>query len=177
MSRLKGLPGKYLTFQIRSEIYGISIKAVRELDSMIEVTPLPQAPVFVKGVINLRDKVVPVIDLRLRLGLEEREYTSETCVIIVNTSNGDEFGVLVDSVKQVHDFAENQIEPSPAFWTKKNDSHFVIGMGKLENQIIILIDLSEALTSDEIETFIRDSKIPCKEKDIAKIESQKLSNN
>ena len=149
MSQSNAKTGKYLTFQIRNEVYGVSIEAVREINSMTEVTPVPQVPPFVKGVINLRGKVISVIDLRLRLGIEAGEYTRNTCIIVIDARGG-QLGVIVDTVREVQDISDDQLEGPPSYGSNKSEDQFLIGMGKVEKQVIMLLDLTEALTAEQV---------------------------
>jgi purine-binding chemotaxis protein CheW len=140
------LGGKYLTFKLAGEEYGLEILKVREIIKIMEITAVPQMPEFVKGVVNLRGKVIPVIDLRLRFGLKEAEYNDETCIIVVNV--GSEMGVVVDTVQEVLDISEQQIEPPPAVGQDVN-TEFILGMGKVGDRVKILLDIDRALTREE----------------------------
>lgn len=144
--------GKYLTFSLAGEEYGIGILQVKEIIGMLPITSVPRTPDFVKGVINLRGKVIPVIDLRLRFSIEESEYTERTCIIVVEIS-GDHgemvIGIVVDSVSEVLNITEDQIEPAPSFGTSL-DSEYILGMAKLENGVKILLDINKVLGADEM---------------------------
>jgi purine-binding chemotaxis protein CheW len=140
--------GKYLTFVLGQEEYGIGIMHVREIIGMMAITAVPQTPSFVKGVINLRGKVIPVIDLRLKFGLDEAEHTTETCVIVVEVGNS-QMGIIVDTVREVVDIDEDEIEDAPRFGTKV-DTNFILGMGKVGGKVEILLDISRVLTSAEM---------------------------
>jgi len=120
--------GKYLTFALAEEEYGLEILKVREIISMSEITSVPKTPEFVKGVINLRGKVIPVIDLRLKFTMEEVPYTDETCIIVVDV-DGIEMGIIVDHVSEVLDIASGDIEDAPEFGASV-DIDFILGMGK-----------------------------------------------
>lgn len=143
---------KYLTFNIDVEEYAIDILRVREIIGILAITKVPQTPDFVKGVINLRGKIHPVIDLRLKFGMEEAEYTQETCIIVVDIDNEGQamqMGVLVDSVKEVVDISDSEIEAAPDFGTKvKTD--FISGIGKVKSKVILLLNIERVLSSDEI---------------------------
>jgi len=121
--------GKYLTFKLASEEYGLEILKVREIMGLLEITKVPKTPVFVKGVINLRGKVIPVIDLRLKFGMESIEETNETCIIVVEV-NEMLMGVVVDKVSEVLDIEGKDIEDAPSFGTNI-DTNFILGMGKI----------------------------------------------
>ena len=140
--------GKYLTFVLGGEEYGLEILKVREIISVMEITEVPQVPAFIKGVINLRGKVIPVMDLRLKFGMESVEYTRETCIIVVNI--GDLLiGVVVDTVAEVLDITEEEIDPPPTFGsTVKTD--FIMGMGKIKGKVKILLDIDKILSVDEL---------------------------
>lgn len=140
--------GKYLTFVLGQEEYGIGIMHVREIIGMMAITAVPQTPDFVKGVINLRGKVIPVIDLRLKFGLPEVQHTAETCVIVVEVRQS-QMGVIVDTVREVMDIEDGQIEDPPRFGTKV-DTEFILGMGKVGNKVEILLDIGKVLTSEEM---------------------------
>ncbi len=143
-----GREGKYLTFVLGEEEYGLEILKVREILGMMTVTAVPQTPTFVKGVINLRGKVIPVIDLRLKFGMKEIAYTQETCVIVVEV-NDILMGIIVDTVQEVLDIAEKDIEDAPKFGTRV-DTNFIHGMGKVDGKVKILLDIERVLTSEEM---------------------------
>lgn len=139
--------GKYLTFVLAGEDYGLEILKVREIIGMMEITAVPRTPEFVKGVINLRGKVIPVIDLRLKFGMEEAEYTEETCTIVADVG-GVEIGIIVDKVSEVMDIADSDIDETPSFGGSV-DTDFILGMGKAEDKVTILLDISKVFTSSE----------------------------
>ncbi len=149
--------GKYLTFSLAGEEYGIGILQVKEIIGMMPITSVPRTPDFVKGVINLRGKVIPVIDLRLRFSIPESEYTERTCIIVVEiAANYGEMviGIVVDSVSEVLNIKGENIEDSPSFGTSL-DSEYILGMAKLEGGVKILLDIDKVLTSDEISLLDR----------------------
>lgn len=148
ISKEDRLEGKYLTFLLAGEEYGLEILKVREIISVMDITALPQMPAFVKGVINLRGKVIPIVDLRLKFGMPEIDYTKETCTIVVNVA-GLLMGIIVDTVSEVLDIAEENIEPPPAFGSSIH-ANFILGMGKINNKIKILLDIDKVLTSEEL---------------------------
>ena len=140
--------GKYLTFALADEEYGLEILKVREIISMMEITGVPRTPHHVKGVINLRGKVIPVVDLRLKVGLAEAERTEETCIIVVDI--GDlEMGIVVDRVLEVLDIAGEDIEDAPSLGPTVN-TDFILGMGKAEKKVTILLNISKLLTKADI---------------------------
>ncbi|MHC4563130.1 MAG: chemotaxis protein CheW [Planctomycetota bacterium] len=140
--------GKYLTFALADEEYGLEILKVREIISMCDVTAIPKTPEYVKGVINLRGKVIPIIDLRLKFGLSEAERTEETCIIVVNVSEMD-MGVIVDKVLEVLDIAAADIEEAPAFGGSV-DTTFILGMAKAEGQVTTLLEIEKAMGASDI---------------------------
>lgn len=145
--------GKYLTFALSGEIYGLEILKVQEIIGMMSVTRVPRTPEFMRGVINLRGKVIPVVDLRLKFGLASTEDTERTCIIVVQVSKGDTtviMGIIVDEVSEVMDINEKQIEPAPEFGSQV-DTNFIMGMGKVEKKVIMLLDVDKVLSGGEIE--------------------------
>jgi purine-binding chemotaxis protein CheW len=135
--------GKYLTFCLAEEEYGLEILKVREIIGMMAITGVPGTPGFVKGVINLRGKVIPVVDLRLKFGLPEKERTEETCIIVVNVGTV-ETGIIVDKVSEVMDIAAGDIEDTPSFGVNV-DTDFILGMGKAGSAVTILLDIDKVL--------------------------------
>ena len=146
---------KYLTFALGGEEYGLEILKVREIIGLMEITRVPRMPVFVRGVINLRGKVIPVVDLRLKFGMERQDDTVESCIIVVDL--GDILmGVVVDCVSEVLDIADNDIEETPSFGVEI-DTEFILGIGKAKGKVIILLDILKVLTAEEI-VLLSDSK-------------------
>ncbi len=143
----RALGGKYLTFLLDGEEYGLEILKVRELICIMDITKVPQTPDFVRGVINLRGKVIPVIDLRLKFGLEETEYTEQTCIIVVDV--GMLMGIIVDTVQEVHDIPGADIEPPPDLGASV-DTDFMLGLGKVRDEVKILLDIEKVLTAEEL---------------------------
>jgi purine-binding chemotaxis protein CheW len=144
--------GKYLTFRMANEEYGISILKIKEIIGMMPITTVPQTPVFVKGVINLRGKVIPVIDLRLKFGIEGIDYTERTCIIVVEIVGEESpilMGVVVDAVSEVLNIKGSDIEETPTFSTKL-DTDYILGMAKMDNGVKILLDIDRVLNTDEI---------------------------
>ena len=144
--------GKYLTFSMADEEYGIGILKIKEIIGMMPITSVPQTPEFVKGVINLRGKVIPVVDLRLRFGMEAIEYTERTCIIVVEidgSSGTVMIGIVVDSVSEVLNIKGEDIADTPTFGTKL-DTDFILGMAKIEGGVKILLDIDQVLSSAEI---------------------------
>ncbi len=143
------MAGKYLTFVLQGEEYGIGILKVREINGLMDITPVPQTPDFVEGVINLRGKVIPVVDLRLKFGMPKADYTKETCIIVVDV-NSLLMGIVVDTVSEVLEVKEEEIEPPPNFGSKVHVD-FILGIGKIKDKVKILLDIDKVLTSEEIE--------------------------
>ena len=144
--------GKYLTFMLAKETYGIGILKVKEIIGMMQITSVPQTPEFVKGVINLRGKVIPVIDLRLKFSMEPTPYTERTCIIVVeiDAETGTVLiGIVVDAVSEVLNIKEEEIEETPVFGTKLN-TDYILGMAKMEGGVKILLDIDKVLSAQEI---------------------------
>ncbi len=144
--------GKYLTFMLAKEEYGISILKIKEIIGMMSITTVPQTPEFVKGVINLRGKVIPVVDLRLRFAMEAIEYTERTCIIVVEIEGEAVtvmIGIVVDAVSEVLNIKGEDIEDTPTFGTKLN-TDYILGMAKMEGGVKILLDINRVLHGDEI---------------------------
>jgi purine-binding chemotaxis protein CheW len=140
------LGGKYLTFKLGGEEFGLAILKVREINGLRDITAVPRMPTYMKGVINLRGKVVPVIDLRLKFGLPEAPYAEQTCIILVNV--GHEAGLIVDTVSEVLDIPGEQIDPPPAL-SGAVDTSFILGMGKVGDDVKILLDADRILNAQE----------------------------
>ena len=144
--------GKYLTFTLAEEEYGIGILKLKEIIGMLPITSVPQTPEFVKGVINLRGKVIPVIDLRLRFGIGEIDYTERTCIIVVEIASQAgtvQIGIVVDSVSEVLNVKGDDIADTPTFGTKL-DTEYILGMAKMEGGVKILLDIDKVLSADEV---------------------------
>ncbi len=142
------LGGKYLTFFLAGEEYGLEILKVHEIIGVIPITPVPRTPECIRGVVNLRGKVIPVIDLRKKFGMDSKEETDETCIIVVQAQSR-EVGVVVDKVSEVLDIKEDDIDPSPSFGSDvKTD--YILGIGKSEGRVKLLLDIEKALSSREL---------------------------
>jgi purine-binding chemotaxis protein CheW len=147
--------GKYLTFALANEEYGLEILKVREIIGYMEITAVPQTPSYVKGVINLRGQVIPVVDLRAKFGMETTDTTEETCIIVVETGQeGRSFstGIVVDHVEEVLDIAGEDIEEAPQFGSAVN-TDFILGMGKIGESVKILLDIDRVLAGDDFGSF------------------------
>ncbi|MDA8126877.1 MAG: chemotaxis protein CheW [Deltaproteobacteria bacterium] len=148
----KGREGKYLTFSLAGEEYGIGILKVKEIIGLMEITRVPQTPSYVKGVINLRGKVIPVVDLRAKFGLEAEECTERTCVVVVEVARESGqvlIGSVVDSVSEVLNIKEGEIEDTPDFGVNL-DTRCIMGMAKAGSGIKILLDIDSVLGNDEL---------------------------
>jgi purine-binding chemotaxis protein CheW len=143
--------GKYLTFSLAGEEYGIGILKVKEIIGMMPITTVPRTPGFLKGVINLRGKVIPVVDLRLKFGMEEMSYTERTCIIVAEmqgTSGPIQMGIVVDSVSEVLNIKGMDVEETPAFGAKL-DTDYILGMAKMNGGVKILLDIDKVLSAEE----------------------------
>jgi len=148
----KTLSEQYLTFNLQKELYGLDIDSVREVLEVTQITKVPQTQEYMRGVINVRGHAVPVVDLRLKFGLEQGEMTVDTCIIIVEVRIDGEsiiLGLLVDGVEEVLELGQDNIEPPPRFGTRIN-SRFMKGIGKLEEKFIIILDIQEVFSEDEL---------------------------
>jgi purine-binding chemotaxis protein CheW len=144
--------GKYLTFRLSAEEYGLEILKVQEIIQMQAITRIPRTPEFVRGVINLRGKVIPVVDLRRKFGLEEIEDTERTCIIVVQIHAEQAMhimGVIIDEVREVLDIPAESIEDAPAFGASI-DTEFIMGMGKIGQGVKILLDIDKVLSVQEL---------------------------
>jgi purine-binding chemotaxis protein CheW len=144
--------GKYLTFTLAGEEYGIGILKIKEIIGMLPITSVPQTPPFVKGVINLRGKVIPVVDLRLRFTMEAIDYNDRTCIIVVELGGGTDMviGIVVDSVSEVLNIKNEDIEDTPTFGTTLN-TDYILGMAKMEGKVKILLDIDTVLSRDDMD--------------------------
>jgi len=143
--------GKYLTFSLKEEEYGIEILKIKEIIGMMTVTQIPKTPSYIKGVINLRGKVIPVVDLRLRFSMEESDYTERTCIVVVDIRHGSGrdflIGIVVDAVSEVLNIKEAEIEETPNFGTKL-DTDYILGLAKTAGGVKILLDIDRVLDSE-----------------------------
>ena len=138
--------GKYLTVFLAREAYGLAVLKVREIIRLQKITPVPQMPAFVKGVINLRGRVMPVVDLRVKFGLEAA-FTDRTCIVVVQVQFAAEtvqLGLIVDGVEEVVNLTDGEIEPAPDFGTKV-DTSYLLGMAKVKGQVKTLVDLDRVV--------------------------------
>jgi purine-binding chemotaxis protein CheW len=145
--------GKYLVFQLGREEFGIRVVKVREIMGVQDITAVPQTPAHLKGVINLRGKVVPVVDLRLKFGMPETEYTQRTCIIVVHVqreTNSMLMGVVVDGVAEVLNLAAGDIEDTPDFG-QGVATPYLLGMAKIKGKVKILLEIDQVLTRQELQ--------------------------
>jgi purine-binding chemotaxis protein CheW len=144
--------GKYLTFQLANEEFGVRVLKVREIMGLQEITAVPQTPAHIKGVINLRGKVVPVVDLRLKFGLAAAEYTQRTCIIVTQVQ-GDSgpvlMGIIVDGVSEVLNLTGAEIEDTPDFG-EEIAGHYLLGLAKVKGKVKILLDIDRVLSAQEL---------------------------
>ena len=157
---LLDMEGKYLTFALGPEEYGLEILKVREIIGYMAITAVPQTPHHVKGVINLRGQVIPVIDLRAKFGMDTTNVTEETCIIVVETiQHNQKFntGIVVDHVQEVLDIQGEEIQESPQFGSSV-DTNFILGMGKIGDTVKILLDIDRVLSGDDFAVLGEDTK-------------------
>lgn len=140
--------GKYLTFTLGEENYGLEILSVREIMGVLKITSVPNTPDCVKGVVNIRGKVIPIVDLRLKFDMPETEYTEQTCIIVVCIGDV-EIGIIVDCVSEVMDIVEEDIEDTPEFGVNV-DTNTILGISKAGGRVTILLDINKVLTADEL---------------------------
>lgn len=153
----KKLAGKFLTFKLAGEEYGIGILKVREINGLMDITPVPRMPSFVRGVINLRGKVIPVVDLRLKFGLEGIQDTKQTCIIVVDIRVAEMttlVGLLVDTVSEVVNIQETEIDLAQSFGGNVSNS-FILGAAKVKGAVKILLDIEKIISVDELTTFVQ----------------------
>lgn len=143
---------QYLTFTLADEVFAVDVAKVREILEWTTITKVPQTPEFMRGVINLRGSVVPVIDMRLKFGMPETERSINTCIIVVEVETGSEtlvLGMLADSVQEVFELEAGSIEPAPRLGTKL-DTSFLKGMGKHGDSFLIILDIDRVFGSDDL---------------------------
>jgi purine-binding chemotaxis protein CheW len=148
-----GLAGKYLTFELDQEEYGIGILQIKEIIGMMPITALPRTPSFIKGVINLRGRVIPITDLRMKFGLDTADYTERTCIIVVEIhyhSRSLTMGLVVDAVSEVANIKGEDIEKTPSFGTALQ-TEYIQGMAKMAGGVKILLDIDCVLTGEQLD--------------------------
>ena len=140
--------GKYLTFQLASEVYGLEVLKVHEIIGLMAITKVPKMPTFIRGIINLRGKLIPVIDMREKFGLPKYDDSVKTCIIVVQITEKDlhvTIGILVDAVAEVLDIPKSNIEATPSFGSDVN-TQFILGIGKIADKVVMLLDIDKILT-------------------------------
>ena len=140
--------GKYLTFTLDGESYGLEILHIREIMRVPDITPVPNTPCHIKGVVNIRGKVIPIVDLRLKFNMPEVEHTIQTCIIVVCVGHI-EIGLIVDRVSEVMDITDDEIEDAPDFGASI-DTHTILGISKAAGRVTILLDITEVLRDEEL---------------------------
>lgn len=143
---------QYVTFSLSDELFGVEVQRTREILSLTPVTKVPQTPDYLLGVINLRGQVVPVVDMRLKLGLPAGEESEDTCIIVVEVQVDGEVivvGALADAVREVLEIRSDQIEPAPRLGTRLK-TEFISGMGKVDEQFLILLNIDRVFNTDEL---------------------------
>jgi purine-binding chemotaxis protein CheW len=147
--RHQNIGGKFLTFFLGEEEYGIEILRVNEIIGMMTITPIPRTSHYVRGVINLRGKVIPVIDLRLKLDMPPHEQTSETCIIVVQV-RGAQMGIVVDKVSEVLDIATDQVEDVPSMGSDVRVD-YLLGIGRTEDRVRLLLNIDRVMSDQEVD--------------------------
>lgn len=148
---------RQLTFVLNGGAYGFPIQSVHEVIGLIAVTHIPKTPDYIKGIINLRGKVMPVLDLRLKFGMQESDYDEHTCIIVVSINIHGEtktIGVVVDSIAEVVDISPDEVEPPPEYGAKE-DSGLLKGIGKFKGKVIMLLDIDAVVGGEEVARFFK----------------------
>ena len=148
----QGEEGQYLTFTLGKEMFAIGILNIKEILEYGQLTSVPMMPAFIRGVINLRGAVVPVVDLGARFGGQQSEITKRTCIVIIEVATDDtrqDIGVVVDAVSEVLEIPEEEIEPAPAFGARIR-ADFIAGMGKVNGKFVIILEVDKVLSVDEL---------------------------
>ncbi len=149
------LENKYLMCKLGNEVYGIDIQYVTDIIELQKITEVPDMPEYVKGVINLRGQVIPVVDLRLRFGMETREYDDRTVITVVNIENNS-LGFIIDTATEVQDIPEKDIDPPPKFQGDDKKRKYISGLGKIGDDVIILLDVERLVGQEELENINAD---------------------
>lgn len=154
------LQGKYLSLRLKEEFYGIKVESILQIIAIPEITPIPKTPEYIKGVINLRGKIIPVIDLRLRFSLPFRDYDERNSIVILRIKNDHKeilLGLIVDNVQEVIDISAEKIEDSPTFGIQL-DTDYILGMAKINNKVITLLNVTNILTKQELKALDKAAK-------------------
>lgn len=141
---------KYLLFRLGEEVYGINIMSVTDIIEIQQITEVPEMPNHIRGVINLRGQVIPVMDLRLRFRMGFREYDDRTCIIIVHI-NDNPLGFIVDTVSEVQDIPQKHIDPAPNFKSDSSKDKYILGLGKIDDEVRILLDVEKIAVQEELD--------------------------
>lgn len=153
-SATNNLGGKYLTFALGRESYGVQVLKVREIIRMVDITPIPQTPPYIKGVMNLRGKIIPVADLRLKFALSNAENTENTCIVVVQVMSAEAaplpIGLVVDGVEEVVNIATSDIEETPDFGDAI-ETHYILGIAKIRGAVKTLLDIDKVVAADSLE--------------------------
>lgn len=149
----EALAGKYLTFRLGRESYGIAVIKIREILRMMEVTPVPQMPSYVQGVVNLRGKIIPVVDLRRRFGFAGDSIGERACIVVVQVVHADgrpaSMGMIVDGVEEVVNIQEEDLEKTPQFGVRRQ-AEYILGMAKVKGRVKALLDIDQVVAADEL---------------------------
>jgi len=143
--------GKFLTFFLSTEEYGMEISKVQEIIGVMPITPIPRTPSFIKGVINLRGRIIPIIDLRLKLSMEEAKHTEETCFIVVKAHDM-HMGVVVDKVSEVLNIASENVEDAPLMG-QEIDTEYILGICKAAGKVKLLLNIEKVLSDEDVEAI------------------------
>lgn len=157
--------GKHLTFVLNNESYGIPIKKVKEIIGIMDITHIPKTPSYIKGLINLRGKIIPVIDLRLKFGMEEKPYSERTSVIVIEIITHEIqrlVGIIVDTVAEVLLIQDTEIEPTPQY-ESRIEGEFLPGIAKLKDRVVLIVDIEKILSNEEIASLKKDLTTTSKE--------------
>ena len=157
-SAVRANAGKYLTFRLKNESYGIEVLKIREIIRLQPITPVPQMPPFIKGVLNLRGKIIPVIDLRLKFNLPDITNADHNCIIVVKIESSrvsTQIGLIVDAVEEVINIGLNEIEPAPDFGTAL-DTAFILGLAKIKGSVKTILDIDRVLTEETLNAISPD---------------------
>ena len=153
-SRVSALAGKYVTFRLGHECYGIAVLKIREIIRLPTITAVPQMPDYIKGVINLRGKIIPVVDLRIKFSLAQAETTERTCIIVVQVDSPSgakpQVGLIVDAVEEVLNVLAGDIEPTPDFGASL-DTMYLLGMAKASGAVKALLDIDKVISAEAME--------------------------
>ncbi len=154
---------QFVNFRLRDEEYGVDIGSVREITRVVDISHIPESPSFIEGVTNLRGQIIPVVDLAKQFGLAPQEKLPESARIVVTEVKGQTVGMIVDEVPEVIKISEENIEPTPELIQTEIRKDYIKGVGKLENRLIVLLDLEKILAPHELEEVAKVNKSPLKE--------------